>query len=367
MKNIIKTAICLIVISSILLYSSVSKAATVQNVTISIRTRDRVNFISSEFYTDDNGNSFNYFTYSFSIEPYLTTSVDTYKNGRFTAEFTIDNYLPTGGTLTGISYDYDEMFTNEVISYGTNPGINGSRTYRVLYFLCNYGLESQIPSGNITVTVTFSISGAQWANFDIQPTVVASIYSSNLTANSKPELMGMGAIFKEAITSALHDGELDLVYDYLVFWKTTQDSYLADIELSVDDIELWLSYINSAQATLQNKVDLIYTLEQTFPGYFGSIITLLQDIKNMNASDTAAESQMQNAEQQLSQAVNNMEVQKPNINNVVNAGDQYMDSNITGAQGDTFFWLHGTNIFVTILTMAVTIGILGFIIYGKSG
>lgn len=369
MKNIIKTAICLIVISSILLYSSISEAATPQTLTLTIAPSGyKPTLISSDVWTDETtGTVYNYFTYQFTITPYVGSSNDTYKNGYYTIQLTVDNLTPTGGTLTGIVFDYETIMTEQVVSFGSNPVQNGGRTFRIVNALYNYGYYLPLPLNEITCTVTFRISGLQWSNFTISPTLTSSFYSSNVTADATPQSIGFQAIIKQAITEALQVGELNLVYDYLVFWKTTQDGYLADIDLSVDDVEMWLSYINSAQASLQNKIDLIYTLEQTFPGYFNTMIAVLQQIRDMNASDTAAESQMQNAEQQLSQAVNDMEVQKPNINNVVNAGDQYMDSNITGAQGDTFFWLHGTNIFVTILTMAVTIGILGFVIYGKSG
>lgn len=371
MKNIIKTAICLIVISSILLYSSVSHAASITVTVSAPSTAYQVDLISSEYYEDDSTTpptTWNYFTYEFYFSPYITTAQDSYKNGNINILCLVDNYIPTGCTKTGITFDFEYSNTETIIGRMIDYNDYGGRRVMLSYYLNNYGLNSSIPAGRVKCRVTFKASGLQWASFNINPTVSYTVASStSVYAEPNPQDMGFASIIKESITNALSLGELDLVYDYLVFWKTTQDGYLADIELSVDEVETWLSYINSAQATLQNKIDLIYTLELTFPGYFNSMISLLQQIRDMNASDTAAESQMQNAEQQLSQAVNDMEVQKPNINNVVNAGDQYMDSNITGAQGDTFFWLHGTNIFVTILTMAVTIGILGFVIYGKSG
>lgn len=387
MKNIIKSAICLIVIAGILLSSTLASAASDTSIFSITAMGGGSNYIYAQLTqtilpsTEDNRSNTTA-VYEFTVNPSMNIAlVDAYLNGyvRYTVNCSLGSISQGSWYMDRITVSFSYTSSEEYYHVKRN---NVNSGWEGLLYFNNYwpigASSSYVPIGEFTCTVTIHDLIGSYPPATIPIACTGSIVLANYNVSANPVTQGLAGVYKQSILDALEDLDFGLVYDLLHQWQIAQEAYLADIELSVDDLEqilrqmyAELQSIYTIDNTTYFKISAIYDILSTYSsqalGNDMHMISLLSQLLNKNASDTAAESQMQNAEQQLSQAVNDMEVQKPNINNVVNAGDQYMDSNITGAQGDTFFWLHGTNIFVTILTMAVTIGILGFVIYGKSG
>lgn len=206
--------------------------------------------------------------------------------------------------------------------------------------------------------------------FTVSPTVTNSILNYYAAPNTT---QGMAALILESVNRAIHENDLDTIAGILT--SIANNTYLLNTVIST------LQIANVNLEDIQDKLTSLYnqvgTYGESFLAWYGqfsvsyaSIIARLNEIKNILESSVPINTEgnviASSAVEGMESAASALQPATIPPSQIFNAIDSYIPD-VDASQNELFFWLNRNSILVTILVSAISLGIVGFIIYGKSG
>lgn len=146
-------------------------------------------------------------------------------------------------------------------------------------------------------------------------------------------------------------------YDIVELLTQIRDQNITLYNMIYSSMQYMQSQLNTANSHLLN-------IHQNFLAKYNEILAVLIQIRD-GPTETDAEAALDDAGSRLESAGAQLVIQQPNIDNNIDQLNGYLsDPNIAAAQGNLFAWI--SNGFVLpIIIVALILGVLGFVLYGK--
>lgn len=337
-------------------------------------------------------------TFKIPIETYFTSNYATqlYLNGYSAFYINLPISPGSGLVLQGVSYDYEYndvlgsyvmpslttttsrtnirvllsvFFDNFYIKAGRNRFLPASMNIYVTFRLPVDYIDSalQLPVGtpvvtsagismgsNVTPSVTAGLAGliSQSVLFGLQQynsndylvsmrDLLSSIYSNDVSLYQQ--------ILSQLIADTQNDNRL-----YGLFELLMRDLFTYTYSNRLYDMAELTYFIMSSNNGIQS--DLSRWVNELWPNY----------INQGEATAAAAQSSADAANNAMESAGIALEVPTRDISSDLAGASNYLTPEVASSQGDLFFWLRGNHILVVVLTLSVTFGLMGFILYGKA-
>lgn len=310
--------------------------------------------------------------------PESSLSTPYFLNG--TAIFQIAfNPVNTGATVTVGKADLiiSPVINDNICIFAFNDSSNSNLIKFYVYFrnYCVTDVNNLIPIPEISYSYNMIIHNY----LDVEDTspplpdkiqVVTGVTSYNAVFGRTPAPdinIGDGAIIHDAVLSAINGSSLS-DYSALLNAIYQQDSsvyadvlsYLADLSSDSENIKLYL------MANLPDILSNIENISSEQLRFNNAMYQLIYDYLYGAPSDTEAQSAMAEQSQALASVGDALNVSKPNKDAIVNAPDLLIDTDVENAQTSLFAWTNNTYILPCLL-ITMTLALLSFVLYGKSG
>lgn len=383
----VKITITIIVIAGTLLLSCLgSYAATATAPTLSFTQQTgRAYLLNSSDTSDSTGYSNDVLVYRYdtSIKANIPV-IDGYWNGLASYNITVGGMSNTGFTFDAINWIYIP-FDNQNFGSGliSNSSSSQARTTLLRCWWENYNtpVNGNYPVGNLSIIITGTFSGTSIPSYLDISTLSISLSGSNISVTPEASSLGLAGIIKTGILDALNtDINTNIsVADYLDFYlqylyNTSSSSMSIDSQMSVllDDITDVLSnqtdaYIKLGQLyqTLNDFWQSYNTTQTYIATWLNTIINKLDILINTGTSSTEYQSDIDEANARASSIQQGLEVDQPNIGNVIGSFEADFDDYVADGSRP-YFWANNGRI-AAILAMTMVTALIGFILYGKSG
>lgn len=378
-------------LASVAVFSFSAEAASITTApTLGENLSSGLSAILYDSYDDGTGVVIASYSLTFPLRLAFTYN-DTYINGIFYYNFSISSDGLSNGTIHSVNMGFEDLCPYQGMSaslYRTSISAVGTSA-RILVICDNvFSRGTSIGIGNMTYNFSVRYSGgiapAQTLGFTF------AVDSSGAIASNSPDPVdnGLEAVIKQAILDAFEDRSLlhDVsVADYLnyylqylyntmsdvgairtafnTFTQTLLNDWLGVIIDNQDDVEYLMSAIKSS-------IDTFYSVsaanDVTIIRALSDIQDKLYQILHNGEQVTEGQSEAEFAASQLQSQVDYLANQPTlDIDDVL--GPIGTDAAVNGdAAADIYFWSWDSH-FVTILSMCMALGLVGFIVYGKSG
>lgn len=324
------------------------------------------------------GNYKHYLEFTVPID--IRTTYDCYYNGGYRQNliFTLNM---NGSSLYSIVRNYEIYFTpntsipsEQLMTCVYQSGVNATgytmylymvaanfhcwaaQSQEIGYFTFKFWLTSPLDTLNqISLDLTAGDSASEW---DLKGTYEVG---SGLTGNVLKAI-------DYAFSNYAYNDFLRDVHAYLF----GMDSNAYDI---VDLLKQMRNQNNTLYTLLQTQLEYLASGQNTtnrhllninlnFMAKYEEILQVLIQIRD-GPTETDAEAALESAGARLESAGAQLVIQQPNIDNNIDQLNGYLsDPNIAAAQGNLFAWI--SNGFVLpIIIVALILGVLGFVLYGK--
>lgn len=383
----VKITITIIVIAGTLLLSCLgSYAATATAPTLSFTQQTGRAYLLNSSDTSDStsySNDVLVYRYDTSIKANIPV-IDGYWNGLASYNITIGGMSNTGFTFDAINWIYTP-FDNQNFGSGliSNSSSSQARTTLLRCWWENYNtpVNGNYPVGNLSIIITGTFSGTSIPSYLDISTLTISLSGSNISVTPEASSLGLAGIIKTGILDALNtDINTNIsVADYLDFYlqylyNTSSSSMSIDSQMSVllDDI----AEVIGNQEDAYNKLNLLLQEVNTFRNNYLTanlevlndlylIITRLDTLINAGKNSTEYESDIDEANARASSIQQGLDVDQPNIGNVIGSFEADFDDYVVDGSRP-YFWANNGRI-AAILAMTMVTALIGFILYGKSG
>lgn len=317
-----------------------------------------VNYVPQD--TDINSNQYANFdaTINISLEN-RSVSSDAgfhYVSGYFMADFTIPFSMNNNATLWAFSYDveYSVMQTGVSLCIPRCYASGNSIIFAVYVILDNAMLydDMAFSLGNATLNLHFEVkkpASAYESYLTLDSASSGNVRQEVISYSTNPDTtIGLARIIELATERAIdYSGLTDWIYGiYTMFpqYLGTVISYLSQTRTDVSSI-------------LARLID-VYNQDKSF---YLRVLTYLESYGMTEASQAASEAT--EVQEQMSEVAESLEVSEPSIDEAFTIIDEELDLD---SQEDLFFYLRGNNnILVTILILVFSLGLCGYVLYGR--
>lgn len=391
MKKII-SYIMILCLSSILVFSNISKAATVSG-SISTPTSIYLNKVDSYVTpidsTDNPIGDYVSATYEGDFNVNVNTSVtDAYLSGYISGAISVTPNLPSG-----YAYYSTNISTNV---FESNCYISSSSTtvYVTAYFdnawnRSNYTLASVHVS--FTYAFTYTGSNTPDPNSRILCSISSSTSSSNLNVYPEPLDNGLVHIISTAINNGDFSGKVNELVNLLTLVKDNNSTYYTNILAALNTENGWLEEIftqldnwdqiwwpaiyseNQTQSSrlqtvlnnLQTIISDLVLIDSNNVTWLTRLYNKVSDIYNyMQKSDQGATKAANAADNAAAQASQIAAVPRPNANAIINEGVSRIDTDISSG-----FSVLGAILnqqwYIWLLMIVISLAFVSYLMYGK--
>lgn len=333
------------------------------------------------------------YVYECNIPVYLTiSSSDVYIYGNLYERYALTATIPSGFQQAAIDISYVDSSPDFVYSGLTNRGTSplsytvGLRAYFTDFF-SPFNSSGTVMLGTIMYRISLKSTGSGATH---SPYITVSIGSAGSLSNSTtisatPSGMQFVEVIKQSILDALDTdiygsgsdayGVADILQiyaQYLYAMDIRQEAIDNNISTLVTDIAIALQNQSQQLNKLEQLRSALVAFNTSYVQWSGRFDTQIQHIQyqldqliNLGTTQTEGASEAQEAVNQLQSA--DAALQQPTLsdgdifNPIDNAAAEYGDD-----AANIFWWTWDGRISL-ILTLVVSLGLVGFIIYGKSG
>lgn len=331
------------------------------------------------------------YVYECTIPVFLTiSSSDCYIYGNLFERYSLTATIPTGFQQASIDISYEDGSPDFVYSGMTNRGASplsytiGIRAYFTDFF-SPFNSSGTVQLGTITYRISLKSTGSGATH---NPYITVSIGSAGSLSNSTtisatPSGMQYTEIFKQSILDALNTDVYDTqsIVDILAIYE--QYMYAADIRQEVIDQNIQtlvadLTDVISRQDLAIQKLTNILTAISQFQSSYNSAtydwilpaLTGINDKLNqliiMGQSETEGASEAESAAAALGNQLDYLAGQPTLSDNQVFDGINQGAAAYGEDASNIYFWAWDSRI-AGILGIVMSLALIGFIIYGKSG
>lgn len=333
-----------------------------------------------------------YLTYCFTVQPEILFAAGSYTSGYSRADvlFNVSTISPNGWVMYGFNMEFlphnEEGFYNYVNTSSNNYAPGYCTITSV--FDNAFGSGTYVSMGNLKIYVTFrknDLSAADPTAIDM--TFSISYVSGNTQSSAEPVIdRGFSEVIKDSILAALEQdiyGEdpdkfsisdmLTIYSQYLYAIDVRQEYIDNNIQTLVSDLVTVISKQDTAISKLNNLLTAISDLQSNYltmstdwilPSLNG-INNKLQQLIDMGATETEGASEAQDAINQLGSQVDVLDQPTIAINDIFDPVDGAASDH--GSDAANIFWWTWDSRITSIMYMVMAFGIIGFVIYGKSG
>lgn len=361
--------IMIVCLSSVLMFSNISKAANLLNIQINSPSYTNMLYIDHVENGSPSGNTYkviykNIIPVSFTLQE---GSSDYYIYGYFSSSFRVDILgIPgsTGNYSFNISYENSISDYDSIYSVQTSLDNNSSsrKTLNAFTFINNlnrYG--DRINTGNIVITCAAeflnNVSNIYPDSMDCY--ITTTVFSNAVYGDTTPRQIGMPGIISSAINSST---DIDTIISLL----TSIRNYNIDIfnELNID-IENLLTQILAKDIVIADKVTLLEQYMSLFPQYSRDVVYYLQEFYGyLSEAESGATEAADAADQAASQAAAIAAVPRPNAGAIINEGVNRIDTDISSG-----FSVLGAILnqqwYIWILMIVISLAFVSYLMYGK--
>lgn len=344
----IKKSIVIIMIATLLLtcVSSLAASIATENITISVNNQYIIQV--DEIIEEDN---VYYGIYRFVVQFNLVPTSTGYYNGylKFNCSWSNSSTVKWGSYYIDVDEDLgnDSTFFATPTYYGPSYlGTQISMFFNNCYLYT--GAYNAGPTLHIEVCIQQTTNAFSAQAFSFSLSDAAGICSKT----DYPEVgIGLAGVIGMSVLHAINSGDFNTALDTIEVLIATSNSILNDVldELETNNVHL---------------SDLVYYMNNVQNTRLQTIISKIQELIDMGRQDTQAQNDLNAAASQMEGAAAAMNVTKPNMAAVI--PQTLADADAVAAQGTIFSWLNNSYI-ITILSAMMTIALIGFVLYGKSG
>ena len=399
MKHYITICLCF-VLSAALLFTNTAEAAS---ISLSAQAPSSVNatlinqYVTPYDSTDNPIGSKAIYTYHTQFNVGLSgCSTDSYNNGFFTLHVIPTISAPTGTTLSTVNASFTSNGSNEAVLITSTSYTSGNSIYLNIFAIFDnyFAHSSALPLG--VVDIEFTCTKAITTSNDPDPASYVSVSTGctagtqSMAARPNPDSNGLCAVITQAINNGSLSTDIDSMLTVLQAIQSQDSTAYTNILTGINSTNQWLDFIFTwLQQDLQNEID---TNQAYYQDQLYYLIQLLTAIGNQTTQDytyyvlfrTAlnaandklqtlidlqndAQDEQENMEtaaealQSKANAVN--DYQQPNVNYMLTQADTIM---VTGNAGvNLIATIINQPLFVTILLTVVSLGFVGYLLYGK--
>lgn len=375
-------SISLLCICSTLLFCVFNSYAATTSDNLIVIQNSSYSVLDSYFVDSTDGTNYQYVTYEFRLPIIITrTSGDGFVSGYSSYSVNMAYSFIQGPSIISNNLYFENTYNSNDVIFGFGISNTNTFIFRVFYNNFNAAIDRFV-AGNVVnrITLRYSNPNGFINNFNSVNTVTK--VNSNLSIYPNPQSNGLEAIIKQSIIDALTEDIIngESVYDLFqlfVQYEYNTNASLYRIEGDLNDILDETIAILGMQSATINKIQEVYNVLYNsiyseiltyFPNYsqrLGWIIDRLDTLIHMGESDTAYQDDLTAAESQLQEIVNDLDVYKPSQGQIINPVESAADIYASDAESLFFYTWDGR--ITSILILALTLGVVGFVLYGKSG
>lgn len=338
--------------------------------------------------------------FSFGVDFYMQSNYTTplYHRGYFTFLVSIPYSLPTGVSL-GTAVDFTVSSDTSQNQYTVVPYVafySSSVMFPVHVYLDNFytiGNSRNVTfaevnlniSGSVSLPIdyvnsaeliTFGASTISSEGYQIDTSVLPGTTSGLAGVISQSVLFGLQQynsndylVSMRDLLSSIYSNDVSLYQQILsqLIADTQNDNRLYGLfELLMRDLFTY-TYSNR----LYDMAEMTYFIMSSNNGIQSDLSRWVNElwpnyINQGQATAAAAQSSADAANNAMESAGIALEVPTRDISSDLAGASNYLTPEVASSQGDLFFWLRGNHILVVVLTLSVTFGLMGFILYGKA-
>lgn len=337
-----------------------------------------------------------YFSWDIPIPISATIVSGYYMNGYSSLTIDVSRAFGQGTTVRSLTYELTE--STGLNHYSNIQQVLGTYSQRIV-IRTNYinlythtGTSRSIDIGTLHVKVQ-GTSSSPYDDMSLSISGQTSSSDSNVTYSLEAKL---DQYYFDMLYALGNASEIDDIIYYLTALATygaNVSGYLATIRY--EQLPGIISYLTNIQTYTQNTatqtgniawaagqintqciqiyatLQSIYGVDQTISADLQDLIAIIQSsIAENAAQQSAAETNvaeasnaLDSAGDQMSVMASEMEISKPDINDVINAADSYMDEASVQSQQQTFSWLNKP-IIILILSLVFALAIISYALYG---
>lgn len=348
------------------------------SVIVNTPTNLPVSAIYDSEYDENTHTSFVDFSFNLMSTVRANYSTALYSNGRLSFNINVPISLPSGFIFRGYDFTVDSQSTEDCYVVVHSSYFNSGVLNFLVSVCCDNTYLGVVNSyfGNVSFNINIHTS----TTIDFLPTsTMGTISNANIVSagNSLSTSVhpvttgGMGGVISDAVLFGLQQYNINDNLSALA-------SLLATINQT--NTTMYNQIISQLVANAQNDNRLMSGLQSLLTNYmvyenkdlaemmYRYVYVLFPSF--MEAGQSEADEANANATSMASNmddVAASLEVARPDISSDLAIANNAITPDIVSGQGDLFFWLRGETLLVTIVVVSVSIGLMGFILYGKGG
>lgn len=351
-------------------------------------------------YGEDAQYTARYANYQLSINSVIQKSIydaPLYVNGWVMYRVQLNYTFPGGASIAGLDCSVETENTSELYSVVTSRTYTSSTlSFTVATYCDNY----YVGTGNnffAEVLTTFNVYFMLGLDFpspkwDVGSLTVTSQGYAFSTSVQPSVTRGLAGVISQSSLFGIQQSGIDSGIDNistLLSQIKTQDLSLYNQVISQiasgiandnalfaslnSNLSGWLTGVYDSGA-VKDVGDILVDLLNQIIGFRSAnhadmldIKALLDTIINSNRAEASSAAQQgSSAASELDSLASDLELSTGDVNGVMGGVNDYMiQYDISEGQGDLFYWLHGNTPILIILTVSCSLGLVGFILYGK--